>query len=178
MDVSVITPTVPGRESLLEEAVASVAAQTTPVLEHLTWVDDGEGPGPTRNRLARMAEGDWLLFLDDDDLLDQDFVEVLAPHTLTGDVVYPWCRVRGELDWSPNRLFDAAGLLQYNFVPVTALVRKSLFERVGGMDAAPWEDWVFWRKCLAAGARFRCVPEVLWTYRIREGTRNEWKAGT
>lgn len=180
MRVSVCTPTVPGREQLLDEAVASVAAQTRPPLEHLTWTDETrEGPGAVRNRLARMAAGDWLLFLDDDDLLDRDFLETLAPHVADADVVYPWVRVDGA-DWCPNRLFEPRALELWNYIPVTALVRRNVFLAAGGFDEGlrQAEDWDLWKRLVAQGARFKCVDEVLWTYRIlRSGeSRNRWDA--
>lgn len=180
--VAVLTPTLPERALLLREARASVAAQTVSV-EHLVGVDrDREGPSVTRNRLAASRpDADWYLPLDDDDLLDADFVETLLPHLAGADVVYPWCRVEGKDDWTPNRLFTPELLLKANFIPVTALVRAELWREVGGMPeppegrVQPGEDWEFWRLCLGAGAVFRCLPEVLWTYRVQSDTRN-WAA--
>jgi glycosyltransferase involved in cell wall biosynthesis len=179
----------PERQSLLDECRASVAAQTFPVT-HLVGVDEArEGPSAIRNRLAAASNTDWLLPLDDDDLLDPDCVEaLLAAAYLDGitdkeaaapaaDVIYPWCRVEGST-WSPNRLFRAKALAQTNFIPVTALISRAMWEKVGGWRPAPHsEDWIFWRDCLQAGATFTCVPEVLWTYRIRAAgtSRNEWQ---
>ena len=176
-----MTPTLPSRRSLLEECEAAVAAQTVPVLEHLVEVDEEQaGPSQIRNRLADKANGEWLLPVDDDDLLDRDYMQVLAPHlTADVDIVYSWCRVDGLPDWTPNRLFTDHLLLKGNFIPVTACVRKSLWVEVGGWPEPPerlqpGEDWMFWQRCLGAGAVFRLVPEVLWTYRIQPGTRNNW----
>lgn len=178
--VCVLTPTLPSRRSLLDEATESVQAQTVPC-EHLTGIDwDHEGPAAIRNRLADQTGARWLLPLDDDDTLDPDFVETLLPHLHHADIVYPWCRVEDHADnlepWSPNRLFRPEPLLNYNFIPVTALIRHSLWDRVGGMPhARRYEDFLFWRKCLAAGARFKCVDEVRWSYRRGiAGSRNEW----
>lgn len=175
MTVAVITATIPGRESLLAECRASVAAQTIPV-QHLVGVDrDREGPHRTRNRLAAQADADWLLPLDDDDLLDPDCAQLLQSSAAGADVVYPWCRVENS-DWCPNRLFNPEALLHFNFIPVTALIRREAFEKVGGFRPVQVEDWDLWRRLLSEGARFRCVPEVLWTYRIQTGSRNQWKA--
>jgi glycosyltransferase involved in cell wall biosynthesis len=180
--VAVLTPTLPERSSLLNQCVASVQAQTVPVYQHLVGVDEGrEGPSVTRNRLAASSDADWFLPLDDDDLLDPEFLAVLEPHLDGADVVYPWCRVEdhAELEpWAPNRLFRPDAMLRFNYVPVTALVRAELWREVGGMPIADIaEDWLMWKNCLAVGARFRCVPEVLWTYRRGlSGSRNQWAA--
>lgn len=109
-------------------------------------------------------------------------METLLAASEGADVIYPWCRVEDhdpELEpWSPNRLFSADALLRYNYIPVTALIRRDLWDEVGGMPSLPHaEDWAFWKRCLAAGAVFRCVPEVLWTYRRGlAGSRNLWVA--
>jgi GT2 family glycosyltransferase len=179
--VAVLTATQPHRQSLLDEASASVAAQTVSVT-HLVGVDESrEGPSAIRNRLAAASDADWFLPLDDDDLLDPDCVEVLLRASADADVVYPWCRVEDHSPklepWTPNRLFRPEILLGGNFIPVTALVRAELWREVGGMPDGKYEDWAFWRRLLAEGARFRCVPEVVWTYR-REvaGSRHQWAA--
>lgn len=176
MRVSVLTPTLPHRRSLLEQASASVAAQTVPV-QHLVGADEYRwGPGPVRTNLTMQADPDveWYLPLDDDDLLDPEAVEILLANTDNADIVYPFCRVEGKPGWCPNRKFSASTLLRFNYIPVTALIRRSLFHQLGGWRPMPAEDWDLWRRALAAGARFKCVDEVLWTYRISKGTRNQW----
>jgi len=173
--VAVLTPTLGERESLLEECKASVRAQTVPV-QHLIAVDeDREGPSVIRNRLAEQTDAEWLLPLDDDDLLDPEAVHLLLSAAGGSDVVYPWCRVTGS-SWSPNRLFTAKTLESHNYIPVTALIRRSLWEKVKWRVAPHSEDWIFWRDCVKAGAKFTCIPEVLWTYRIGESgtSRNNW----
>jgi glycosyltransferase involved in cell wall biosynthesis len=179
--ITVLTPTLPERQQLLDECAASITAQSHPV-SHLVGVDaDREGPSVIRNRLAASTSADWFLPLDDDDLLDPDCVERLVEQSSDADVVVPWCRVvdvPGLEPWTPNRLFRPESMLLYNFVPVTALVRAELWREVGGMpEGVEVEDWLMWQRCLAAGARFRVVPEVCWTYRRGlAGSRNEWAA--
>lgn len=144
--------------------------------------DKREGPSAIRNELARRTDCEWLLPLDDDDLLDADCVATLLSASDGSDVVYPWCRVDDHdptlEPWCPNRLFSADALMRFNYIPVTALVRRDLWLEVGGMPhTAQYEDWLMWKRCLAAGAVFKCVPEVLWTYRRGiAGSRNLWVA--
>ena len=176
-EFAVLTATLPERELLLEECRRSVAAQTV-ACTHLVGVDEKrEGPSEIRNRLAASSPADWFLPLDDDDLLDPHYLELCLPHLDSADVVYPWCRIEGKDDWTPNRLFRPDPLLSYNFIPVTALVRAELWRDVGGMRTEPVEDWRFWQRCLGAGARFKVIDEIGWTYRIGAATtsRNEWQ---
>jgi hypothetical protein len=70
IDVTVITPTIPGREILLEECKESVRKQTMRPKDHLIGVDvDGRGPAAMRNSLVEKVKTEWVAFLDDDDLL-------------------------------------------------------------------------------------------------------------
>ena len=166
MSFAVLTASLPERASLLEECRASVAALTLPA-DHLVGIDaQRRGPALIRNDLAASSDADWLLPLDDDDLIDPNYLQVLATHLDGADIVYPWCRVEGREMWSPNRLYRPDTLLRFNFIPVSALIRHSLWDELGGFRSVAYEDFDLWRRALGAGARFRCVPEVLWTYRI------------
>ena len=70
IDVTVITPTIPGREALLKECKESVRKQTMRPKEHLVGIDvDRRGPAAIRNSLVEKVETEWVAFLDDDDLL-------------------------------------------------------------------------------------------------------------
>ena len=168
--VTVITPTVQGRERLLEECVASVEAQTVKC-HHLVGEDAGrEGPGAVRNRLAGQAETRWLLLLDDDDTLDPGAAEALLAASVGADIVYPWCRMVGRTDgWVPNRLFNPESLFRMNFIPNTVLVDRDTWGMLGGHKQVPMEDWDFYRRAWLHGCGFRCVPEVLWSYRFHGG---------
>jgi hypothetical protein len=45
-------------------------------------------------------------------------------------------------------------------------VRVSLWRELGGYRDVHNEDHDLWVRALDAGARFRCIPEVTWTYRL------------
>jgi glycosyltransferase involved in cell wall biosynthesis len=165
--VSVLTPTLESRGLLLTECRASVRAQTVPV-EHLVMEDsEREGPQTIRNRLATSSESDWLLPLDDDDLLDPDCVEVLLAAAEGADIVYPFCRVEGRDDfYVVNKLWNERSLFLQPFIPVTALIRRDFFEMLGGYRNVPLEDYDLFKRAALHGARFVCVPEVVWSYRF------------
>jgi glycosyltransferase involved in cell wall biosynthesis len=168
----VITPTIPERAALLEQAKASVSRQTYPCVEHLVRVDtDRIGQGLIRNELARKAHGDWLVFLDDDDLLDEQFIELHMEHAIaTGaDVVYSICRLPPSYTgWEPRIAeFDAAELRRKNYIPITALVRRSAFEKSGGFRLPKaGDDWSLWLALLDTKARFEYLPVISWSYRV------------
>lgn len=172
MTVSVITPSLPSRTPLLAEAIQSVAHQSSLPVEHLVGIDHQRaGPAIVRNRLADAAQGEWLAFLDDDDLLHPHHLDTLLAHAdESATVIYS--RPDG---YDPSGPFDPDALQAgHNMIPVTTLVRRSRFLEAGGFnpDAAHgWEDHGLWLGLLDHGARFRFVDEITWTYRLHEGSR-------
>lgn len=162
----------------MEECGESVARQTYPAVQHYVQTDSGgHGPALVRNSLVAQTRSDWILPLDDDDLLDPGAIEAMVgrgtDHTgaVVADIIYPFCRMVGRNDgWVPNKLFAEHSLYRQPFIPVTALIRRSLFEMLAGYRNVQMEDYDFYIRALQHGARFRCLPEVLWSYRFGVNT--------
>jgi GT2 family glycosyltransferase len=200
--VSVIVPAYNyGR--FLADALDSVLAQT-----HAEWecivVDDGStddtaavvrtfteldsrfryerqenaGLAAARNAGLRLSRGELIQFLDADDLLAPQKLQIhagfLRAHPETA-IVYSevaFFRTGAPYDWRPSlggRLSrsimarvhgadDARQKLQhYNIMPVpAALVRRAVFDEAGTFDsgAPAYEDYGFWIRCASAGCRF------------------------
>lgn len=169
--ITVVTPTIPGRERLLEECHLSVEALGLP---HLIEIDvDGEGPARVRNRLLEQVRTEWTLFLDDDDLLFDNYLDAVVPHLAAADVVYTAWQLSGAIDPVPLPRFDPALLRQHNTIPVTACVRTEALRAVGGFPDAELEDHALWLTLLDAGYRFRYIPVIAWHYRRFPGSRTE-----
>jgi GT2 family glycosyltransferase/LmbE family N-acetylglucosaminyl deacetylase len=210
--VSIITRTYHGRELYLRQALLSVAHQTYPNIEHIVVEDGGEtmrnivteidkvtgkssrflnldklGRSATGNAGLSAAKGRWCLFLDDDDLLFSDHIEVLvnillektdvvAAYSLAWEVITDSTElVNGqysEIDHTiPPALrqeFDYDVLLHHNFMPIqSVLFERQLFEERGGFeeDMDALEDWVLWKKYAALGNQFAYVPKVTSMFR-------------
>lgn len=165
--VSVLTGTIPGRERFLEECAASVASQTYLCYEHLVWRDNArEGCSATYNRLARMAEGEWLFILADDDLMFPRCLETHLAASAEADIVYAPPLVWGE----PASQFC---LTRPAPIPAVALIRAALWEQIGGYDEklVEREDQGFYERADAARARFvRTADSPTWAYRFHEGS--------
>ncbi|MEK6288855.1 MAG: glycosyltransferase [Acidobacteriota bacterium] len=175
MKIAVLTPTIPEREVFLRECIEAVRRQTLKPYVHVITIDFGRvGPTRIRNGMAASTDADWLAFVDDDDLIDPEHLEVLARHSVGFDIIYSDCRVVGaEVPWKV-RQFDLQAVRQANYVPITVLMRRELFLELGGfhLDRGPiGEDWDLWIRAGEAGARFRFVPQVTWTYRLHSGSR-------
>jgi hypothetical protein len=171
----VVTPTVPGREYLLAECSASVIAAG---LVHLVGVDGArDGPAVVRNKLVEVVQSDWVVFLDDDDLLDPDYEKIVAPHFEHADFVYTGWDLDGAEDPQPMGL-DPFLQSWRNTIPVTACVRTEVFRAVGGFRVdRPQEDHELWKDILFRHPlawdperrrprwRVRYEPTVAWKYR-------------
>jgi glycosyltransferase involved in cell wall biosynthesis len=174
MKIAVVTPTLPGRESLLNECRESVKNQVVSVpVFHAVGVDyNKEGSALTRNKIVKglPSEYDWIAFLDDDDLFLPEHLQTLLNEAGDADVIYPSLQTVG-FTWANYfvRDFDPDRLRRENFIPVTVLMRRSLFDRVGGFKNCWVEDHDLWVRCLDAGARFKFVPKATWQYRQPEG---------
>lgn len=169
--ITVITPTVPGREALLKECRASVDVLGLP---HLIALDSrGDGPAAVRNRMIGLVETEWTLFLDDDDLLFPNYVDAVTPLLDDADVVYTAWQLSGAIDPVPLPTFNADLLRQRNFIPVTACVRTSALRFIGGFQNVELEDHALWRDLLDAGFRFAYTPVIAWHYRRFPGSRTE-----
>lgn len=79
MKLSILIPSIKCREDLLERLMGVLFEQwhmNKANVELLTMVDDGEKSiGQKRQELLEQATGDYVCFIDDDDLVPEDYVE-------------------------------------------------------------------------------------------------------
>ncbi len=167
--IAVITPTIPRRSSLLEECRESVREQNVGVpFEHFVGEDThGAGCATFRNGIVwgLASDFDWLAFLDDDDTMLPDHLRLLFAASENADIVYSDCETVGwKKSWESSP-FNSGKLFIRNFIPVTVLMRRSLFDSLGGFRSVFAEDWDLWKRSWLADARFAFVPEVTWLYR-------------
>lgn len=171
LTVSVCIPTIPPRAALLERALRSVEAQTRPPEDVIVVEDEhGVGAGAARNAAWRLAETDVVAFLDDDDELLPDHLELCvgALERERADLAYPWFELVGWEDATEERpdplatrrngeLVHPLGvpfgteqtkhLREYAWIPATVVVRRSFLEAVGGYPEAGSRDYERYRQC-------------------------------
>lgn len=185
----------------LGEAIESALAQTYEPLEVLV-VDDGStddsvavaegypveliqqdnaGVSCARNRGARAADGELLVFLDADDVLEPEYVarcwEVLSAAPSSVAYVYTTMRLFGtEHGIFESRAFSRSFLLRHgNFIHASALMRRAVFDRAGGFDpswALGYEDYELYVRMLHLGYTGVLLDEPLLRYRRHDQSRN------
>ena len=179
--ITVVIPTIPGREELLARALASVEAQLAPPARVIVELDSTRtGAAATRNRALATVDTEWVAFLDDDDMLEPQHLRACQRYAwFSGaDVVYPGY---GTVDNDPVNCFglpfNPVLLRQRNYIPVTTLCRTDRVMAVGGFQphpdehGDPCEDWGLWLALLDAGAKFSHLAQRTWIWTIDGGTR-------
>jgi len=186
--VSVVIPTY-NKPDYLEDAVDSVFGQTYSRLECIV-IDDGStdhtgqvveklskkyswlktarkvngGPSSARNMGLRLSSGEFVSFLDSDDVLLPDKIErqvdfliahpevglVHSDYLIVSESLQPLAGFAAEMP----REMDPLDALSYRnwFNPLVALLRRTAINQIGefdeGLDRA--EDWDYWIRCAKA----------------------------
>lgn len=174
--VTVVIPTIPPRTRLLTRALASVTAQRVKFSDVAIAYDlTRGGAAATRSRGLDGVRTRWVAFLDDDDELYPQHLEVLIHAAIDNgaDLVYPWFDVAGGSDPFPmheGRAFDPA---DPNVFPITVLARTELMHATGGFRREPspvdptvleGEDWVMWLNVIRLGGTILHVPARTWLW--------------
>ncbi|MFK7803263.1 MAG: glycosyltransferase [Anaerolineae bacterium] len=206
MYVSVIIP-IYNAEETLKVTLDSLLAQTHPNWEAVL-VDDGSTDGTlqiaeayaqaytrfkvasqenggvcsARNTGIKMCTYDWILYLDADDWIVPEHLEIMtreleADHN--ADAAYcGWAfitpdghEVFKDIPTITGDLFamhaEGCPYAIHSFV-----IRKEIINRAGGWDTSltVCEDWDVWQRVSRLGTRFKAVPLMLAPYRMREAS--------
>ncbi|MFM2302983.1 MAG: hypothetical protein RLZZ135_386 [Cyanobacteriota bacterium] len=145
---------------------------------YLVLNQENQGVARARNNAIEQAQGRYILALDADNKIRLDYIlkgiEILDRHPDVG-VVYgkPEWFGEGQRSWHIPEEFDVDKLIIDNYIDACAVFRKSLWQDCGGYDPEllGLEDWDFWLSAVEKGWKFYYIPEILFDYRVRSGSR-------
>ena len=135
-----------------------------------------KGLASARNSILMNATGDYIIFLDSDDILLPNCVEKILEIAKTNsniDIISPSFKCFGKGDDTIILMsnptiedFKVANRIGY----CSAIKREKLLE-VGGYSPRMtfgYEDLHLWYNLLSRGSTITTIPEVLWLYRTKE----------
>jgi len=203
--ISVVTPVFDTPVQRLEEAIESVLAQAYENWE-LVLIDDGssdadllralpvlaardrriilkslekhEGISAASNQGLALARGEWITFLDHDDVIEPDALFQIVKLLQTdpdADLIYSDEDKLGE-DGFEAPLFkpdwSADFFLSYNYIGHLTAVRRNIVQRAGGFrsqfDSA--QDYDLFLRVIEETRRIHHIPRVLYHWRRSESS--------
>lgn len=178
MNITVCIPTHPARvkNGMTTRAIASVLGQTLQADSIIVENDTAKTGAPaTRTRALHRVNTEWVAFLDSDDELKPEHLEVLFDHAVyeSADYVFSWYEPVG-FGGDPlghfGKAWDPENPTQ---TTITTLVRTELAQSVGFRTPPAGatingerygEDFQFTMECHAAGAKILHVPQRTWLW--------------
>lgn len=142
------------------------------------YAKQNEGLGKTRNYGIARSNGVFILPLDSDNQLIQDFIQdaiaVFEKHQDVG-VVYGNAEYFGEKKgiWKVSQ-YDLKKMLARNYIDACAVYRKSVWAEVGGYDGnmphQGEEDWVFWIALGILNVKFHHLNKTTFKYFVSKNS--------
>ncbi|GMQ31714.1 glycosyltransferase family A protein [Algoriphagus confluentis] len=139
-----------------------------------------QGPSIARNQGIHQAAGTYILPLDSDDKISPDYISQAVEKLETDpDLKVVYCEAEkfgSRCEYWKLKPFSLQQLALDNMIFMSAVFRKSDWEKTGGFDprfCLGWEDWEFWINLLKSGGKVHKLPQIGFYYRIRKGSRRK-----
>ncbi|MDR3687558.1 MAG: glycosyltransferase [Coriobacteriia bacterium] len=166
--------------------VANALAKTDPRVRVVTGPNGG--CSVARNRGVEAASGEFCVLLDSDDMLKPEYVATMSAfidrcpdydiYSCNGDRLMTQGRTEPFLSgpvYAGETSLVLDDIIIINHVFIMSAFRRELFERLGGFrsDLRYAEDYDFWLRALALGARHRFIPQRLGVYVESAGSKSK-----
>jgi O-antigen biosynthesis protein len=138
--------------------------------------------GAARNLAAQDADGEYVVFFDDDNVAKPSYLSTLVAvaEYCSADIVT--CRSKYIAEEAPEEANEAVlrgyvplgaaplvGFFRNCYGDAAALIRRSSFVKLGGFSLdreAACQDWELFSKAVLSGMRLEVVAKVLYYYRV------------
>ncbi|MFE7063735.1 glycosyltransferase family 2 protein [Sutcliffiella sp. NPDC057660] len=210
--ISIIMPAY-NCERYIEEAIKSVIEQTYQFWE-LIVIDDGsrdntvriikelsikdtriklyinetnQGVSATRNRGITLANGNWIAFLDSDDMWKKNKLEKQLLHSqkINSEFTFTGSSFINDVGDFYQGIFDVPKKVSYkelrthNVISCSSvLIKKRFFENIKMENDDMHEDYAVWLRVLRTGVYAYGVNEPLLIYRISKNSKSGNKLKT
>ena len=140
---------------------------------------ENTGPGTARNNGVEKVEGDYIIFLDSDDLMTAHCLSSIKSQidlNKDKDIFIGDCKYFGDRsELNVQKAPAKPTILAYNPIIVSAAIKRSfLGDRIRFepfLDRIGLEDWEFWISCFEAKARFHHISKCLFKIRVNQESR-------
>lgn len=201
MKLSVIVTVHAGTEKYFEECLESIKAQVVKPHEIIVVVDgyikpmiypdtttiirnQNKGIAFSRDQGVKLSTGNYLLFIDADDVIPEDYIMRMASviRWKKADIIYPscllWCKWGTEAPqengfFDPPNMITLDNMLVRNNILISSVIKREVYDRIGGFDPdlIMFEDWYFFLEALVLKYKFHHAGTFL-KYRQRQLSRN------
>lgn len=138
----------------------------------LYFRQNNKGVSFARNFGASISTGDYLVFLDADDLIEKTYLEKCIGEFNKNQnvkIVYSLAKIFGRDNkiWELGSFTNLKNFLIGNCIFVSAMIKKIDFENINGFDTKLdfYEDWDLWISILKDGGDVIQIQEYLFFYR-------------
>ncbi len=163
-------------------------ADLEPKFQKLGWkiiMQQNRYLGAARNEAARHANGEYIMFMDDDNVAKPQEISTFIKVALRTNADILTCvnevfsgkiipgEGQGRRRWLHIGPALSVGVFKNCFGDANAFIRRRTFEEVGGFTedyGITHEDWEFFANAVMKGAKLEVIPEALFWYRSSSGS--------
>lgn len=143
--------------------------------------EKNQGVSATRNRGVSLAQGEWIAFLDSDDMWKKEKLtkQMILKNKVNAEFVFTGSSYINEMGSSYKGIFevpiqvDYKKLRTHNVISCSSvLVKKKFFQNIKMEKDDMHEDYAVWLRILKQGVTAYAVNEPLLIYRISRNSKS------